>query len=145
MNDRDRLAVSLNLDDEDEPAFLALPSKGTQETWYPTLRTTLWILSCLHTYVEVSLITRMNDRRVSDIPLQDAIFDDMAQDAISSCRKSLISAAKTLSRSSPATAQFFLIRHLLILKEMTASVDLIARRRTDDTRGVIREHNTSIG
>lgn len=50
--DRERMANSLNLD-ENEPAFLALPSKETQETWYPTLRTTLWILSCLHTYVEV--------------------------------------------------------------------------------------------
>ncbi|GHJ89697.1 hypothetical protein NliqN6_6099 [Naganishia liquefaciens] len=118
--DRDRLAVSLDLDDEDGPAFLALPSKGVQETWYPTLRTTLWILSCLHTYVE------------------DAVFDDMAQDAISACRKSLIAAAKNLSKSSPATAQYFLIRHLLILKEMTASVDLIARRRTDESGGVIQ-------
>jgi hypothetical protein len=66
-NDRDRLAVSLNLDDEDEPAFLALPSKGTQETWYPTLRTTLWILSCLHTYVEVSCHDWGGDRRITDV------------------------------------------------------------------------------
>ncbi|KAI5452425.1 Golgi transport complex subunit 3 [Naganishia albida] len=117
--DRERMAQSLNLDD-DEPAFLALPSKETQETWYPTLRTTLWILSCLHTYVE------------------DAVFDGMAETVIGACRKSLLAAARSLSRSSPAHAQFFLIRHLLILKEMTASVDLIARRRNDDSGGVIQ-------
>lgn len=67
------------------------------------------------------------------------MFDDMAEDVISACRKSLIAAARALSRSSPGTAQLFLIRHLLILKEMTASVDLIARRRNDEPGGVIRE------
>lgn len=75
------------------------------------------------------------------LKLQDAVFDDMAEDVISACRKSLLAAARSLSRSSPATAQLFLIRHLLILKEMTASVDLIARRRNDDSGGVIRKCN----
>ncbi|KAJ9118234.1 hypothetical protein QFC22_004141 [Naganishia vaughanmartiniae] len=123
LKDRERMAVSLDLNDVNEPAFLALPSEDTQKTWYPTLRTTLWVLSCLHTYID------------------DAAFDDMAQDAISSCRKSLLAAANTLSRSSkatPMTAQLFLIRHLLILKEMTASVDLVARRRSDDRGGMMQ-------
>ncbi|KAJ9099826.1 hypothetical protein QFC21_003826 [Naganishia friedmannii] len=123
LKDRERMAVSLDLNDVNEPAFLALPSEDTQKTWYPTLRTTLWVLSCLHTYVD------------------DAVFDDMAQDAISSCRKSLIAAANTLSRSSKASAmnaQLFLIRHLLVLKEMTASVDLVARRRDDESRGMMQ-------
>lgn len=34
--------------------FLALPPPESQEGWYPTLRVTLWILSCLWTYVDVS-------------------------------------------------------------------------------------------
>lgn len=46
--------VSLDPDDDDEPAFLSLPSTVVQETWYPPLRVTLWVLSCLYTYVDVS-------------------------------------------------------------------------------------------
>jgi hypothetical protein len=68
----------------------------------------------------------------------------MAETVIAACRKSLLAAARSLSRSSPAHAQFFLIRHLLILKEMTASVDLIARRRTDDSGGVIRRFSAKL-
>lgn len=48
----------ISLDDDDintQPAFLNLPSPESQEGWYPTLRTTLWVLSCLWTYVDVSL------------------------------------------------------------------------------------------
>jgi conserved oligomeric Golgi complex subunit 3 len=49
--------VSVSLDEEDdyEPAILALPPAEVQESWFPSLRTTLWILSCLYTYVDVSL------------------------------------------------------------------------------------------
>lgn len=39
-----------NVDD----ALFRLPSVEIQETWYPTLRKTLWVLSRLHTYVNVS-------------------------------------------------------------------------------------------
>jgi hypothetical protein len=46
--------LSLDEDDDEDPNYFALPSKETQETWYPTLRSTLWVLSCLHTYVQVS-------------------------------------------------------------------------------------------
>ncbi len=54
---RERL-VSLDEHDDEDPDYFALPSKETQETWYPTLRSTLWILSCLHTYVEVRSLFR---------------------------------------------------------------------------------------
>jgi hypothetical protein len=47
---------AISLDDEDEPAFLALPNEEAQEGWYPTLRVTLWVLSCLWRYVDVSCL-----------------------------------------------------------------------------------------
>ena len=40
-------------EDDDDPALLNLPGPDTQGTWYPALRVTLWVLSCLYTYVEV--------------------------------------------------------------------------------------------
>lgn len=51
-------AISLDGDgdDEDEAALLSLPPAESQESWYPTLRVTLWVLSCLYTYVDVSII-----------------------------------------------------------------------------------------
>lgn len=51
-------AISLDGDDEDDerPAFLALPPAENQEAWYPTLRVTLWVLSCLWSYVDVSFV-----------------------------------------------------------------------------------------
>jgi hypothetical protein len=33
-----------------------MPEKETQETWYPSLRSTLWVLSLVHTYVEVRAV-----------------------------------------------------------------------------------------
>jgi hypothetical protein len=41
-------------DEEDDAVLLSLPPPEAQETWYPTLRVTLWVLSCLYTYVDVS-------------------------------------------------------------------------------------------
>jgi hypothetical protein len=55
-------AISLDGDEDDErPAFLAMPSQEDQEGWYPTLRVTLWVLSCLWSYVDVSPFSRIND------------------------------------------------------------------------------------
>lgn len=57
------LTVSLDSEDDDEPAFLSLPPPEAQETWYPTLRVTLWVLSCLYTYIDVSnLISSTSNR-----------------------------------------------------------------------------------
>lgn len=49
------ISVSLDDEDVDEPAFLSLPPASVQESWYPSLRVTLWVLSCLYTYIEVSV------------------------------------------------------------------------------------------
>jgi hypothetical protein len=40
-------------DEDDDAILLSLPSPEAQESWYPTLRVTLWVLSCLYTYVDV--------------------------------------------------------------------------------------------
>ncbi|WWC63290.1 uncharacterized protein I303_105890 [Kwoniella dejecticola CBS 10117] len=98
--------------DDDEPAFLTLPPPEAQESWYPSLRVTLWILSCLYTYVDT------------------AVFEDLAQEAIPVCRKSLSSASDLLSakKDKSMDGKLFLVRHLLILKEMTAGLGLEAGR-----------------
>lgn len=58
--------------DDDDPAFLALPPPESQEGWYPTLRVTLWILSCLWSYVDVSLAS-------PESPLtKPAVFEDLS-------------------------------------------------------------------
>jgi hypothetical protein len=41
------------LDHPHAPLKSRLPAESVQETWYPTLRKTLWVLSRLHTYVNV--------------------------------------------------------------------------------------------
>ncbi|WWC90718.1 uncharacterized protein L201_005655 [Kwoniella dendrophila CBS 6074] len=105
-------AVSLDMEDEDDPTLLTLPPPEEQESWYPSLRVTLWILSCLYTYVDT------------------VVFEDLAQEAIPVCRKSLSSAADLLSAKQDKSmdAKLFLVRHLLILKEMTAGLGLEAGR-----------------
>lgn len=49
------MAVSLDEEDDDEPAFLSLPPPDAQQLWYPSLRVMLWVLSCLYSYVDVGL------------------------------------------------------------------------------------------
>ncbi|EPQ56850.1 Sec34-domain-containing protein [Gloeophyllum trabeum ATCC 11539] len=82
-----------------------------RETWYPTVQKTAWVLSQLHNFVK------------------PAIFEDIAQEAIGLCRQSLVSASELIKARNnappgPLDAQLFLVRHLLILKEMTVSLDL---------------------
>ncbi|KAH8107660.1 Sec34-domain-containing protein [Cristinia sonorae] len=87
-------------------------SLDKQDTWYPTLRKTVWVLSQLHDFVK------------------PAIFDDIAQEAVNLCRQSLVSAAETLrstNKASPFDSQLFLVRHLLILKEMTSNLDFATK------------------
>lgn len=81
--------------------------------------------------------------------IQPAIFEDIAQEAINICRLSLVSAAEMIKGvktnvisqgpgSSYATSktldgELFLVRHLLILKEMTQNLDLVGRDDTSRT------------
>ncbi|KAG9011516.1 Golgi transport complex subunit 3 [Tulasnella sp. 427] len=92
-----------------------MTSLSRQSTWYPTVKKTHWVLSQLHDYVK------------------PAIFEDIAYEAISLCRESLVSASDLISaKSKAATAsqptspdgQLFLVRHFLVLKEMATTVGL---------------------
>ncbi|PBK78097.1 Sec34-domain-containing protein [Armillaria solidipes] len=89
------------------------PSLDKQDTWFPTLQKTVWVLSQLHDFVK------------------PAIFEDIAQEALSLCRQSLVSASEALKLKNPPTSrldgQLFLIRHLLIMKEITNNLDLVQR------------------
>ncbi|KAA1475103.1 Sec34-domain-containing protein [Dentipellis sp. KUC8613] len=98
-----------------------LSSLDKRETWFPTLSKTVWVLSQLHDFV------------------QPAIFDDLAQEAVNLCRQSLSAAADMLRAKSPLDGHLFLVRHLLILKEMTRNLDLVQRdapRGSHDPYGV---------
>ncbi|OWZ31050.1 hypothetical protein C343_03746 [Cryptococcus neoformans C23] len=112
-----QLAVSLDAEDDDEPAILELPPAEAQKSWYPPLRVTLWVLSCLHTYVDA------------------VVFEDLAQEAVTMCRRSLSSASDMLvakkGKNKNMDAKMFLVRHLLILKEMTTGLELGKARRQE--------------
>jgi hypothetical protein len=59
-------------------------------------------------------------------PIQPAIFEDIAHEAVSLCRQSLVTSSNLVGqRSSMGTldGQLFLIRHLLILKEVANNLD----------------------
>lgn len=93
------------LEKESISQLFQLPSLDKQETWFPTLRKTIWVLSQLHDFVK------------------PAIFEDIAQEAVSLCRQSLIVASEQIRSSKTALdAQLFLARHLLILKEMAKNL-----------------------
>jgi len=119
-----------------------LPSLETQETWYPTLRKTVWVLSQLRDFVN------------------PAIFEDIALEAITLCKESLVMASELIrsrsgsqsqekekdgenleeERDAALDARLFLVRHLLILKEMThglnSGIDQQQQRRGADFGGV---------
>jgi hypothetical protein len=75
--------------------------------------------------------------------IQPAIFEDIAQEAINICRQSLVSAADMIkgvktnatpqgpapsyATSKTLDGELFLVRHLLILKEVTQNLDLVGR------------------
>ncbi|KAI0074424.1 Sec34-domain-containing protein [Panus rudis PR-1116 ss-1] len=86
-----------------------LKSLDKRDTWYPTLEKTVFVLSQLHDFVK------------------PAIFEDLAQEAVNLCRQSLLTAAENLKNRNPPSSvldgQLFLVRHLLILKEMTSNLD----------------------
>ncbi|KAH9444838.1 hypothetical protein Pst134EB_025097 [Puccinia striiformis f. sp. tritici] len=100
--------------DHSQPLKSRLPAEAVQETWYPTLRKTLWVLSRLHTYVN------------------DTIFEDFAGEAVGICFESIIKASNMMNsvvvsqeagmsskiQANSIDQELFVIRHLLILKEM---------------------------
>lgn len=105
-----------------------------QETWYPTLQKTVWVLSQLHEFVKVCRCVIAHSYSAVFLTLhreQPAIFDELAQEAIKYCLQTLLSAAETLKSKNPPTSVYdghlFLLRHLLILKEMTQNLDLVHR------------------
>ncbi|KAG0236793.1 Golgi transport complex subunit 3 [Actinomortierella wolfii] len=68
--------------------------------WYPTLQTTLWLLTKLYKCVPQST------------------FDDLSQEALSKCLVSLNHSATMIKENQGVVdGQLFLIKHLLILKE----------------------------
>ncbi|KIJ68059.1 hypothetical protein HYDPIDRAFT_107669 [Hydnomerulius pinastri MD-312] len=90
-----------------------LPSLDKKETWYPTLQKTVWVLSQLHDFVK------------------PAIFEDIAQEAVNLCRQSLVSSSNILGQRSPPAStldgELFLVRHLLILKEVANNLDFVQK------------------
>lgn len=77
---------------------------------------------------------------------QPAIFEDIAQEAVSLCRQSLVSSGTIIGqRNAPASTldgELFLVRHLLILKEVTNNLDLAGRetQRQTGQGGVTGKH-----
>jgi hypothetical protein len=52
------------------------------------------------------------------------IFYDLAHEAVSLCHASLLGAADSVRAKSAFDGQLFLVRHLLILREITRNLDL---------------------
>ena len=55
---------------------------------------------------------------------QPAIFNDLAHEAVSLCRASLLNAAGALGAKSAIDGQLFLVRHLLILRDIARNTNL---------------------
>ncbi|KIJ49534.1 hypothetical protein M422DRAFT_160832 [Sphaerobolus stellatus SS14] len=108
--------------DPHPPKLFNLPSAEEQATWYPTLRRTVWVLSQIHEFVHLN------------------VFEDIAHEAIGLCRYSLKNAAEDISTKQPPESRFdgllFLVRHLLILKDMTVSLALKDRAAFERAPGM---------
>lgn len=66
---------------------------------------------------------------------QDAIFEDFAGEAVMLCMLSLQMAARMISVRADAheiDGELFLLRHLLFLKELVRSIDLVHVSRASD-------------
>ncbi|KAJ3006878.1 UNVERIFIED_CONTAM: Golgi transport complex subunit 3, partial [Siphonaria sp. JEL0065] len=82
--------------------------------WYPTLHKALYILGKLYRAVP------------------KPIFEDLAQEAIDLCRKSMISASEIIAtKNTRLDGQFFLIKNLLMLREQIAPFDSTFVRKED--------------
>jgi hypothetical protein len=94
---------------ESVSSLFRLNSREKEETWYPTLRKTVWVLAQLHDFV------------------QPAIFEDIAQESLALCRISLVSAAENVKLRSKVDGELFLVRHLFVLKEIATGLGLAQR------------------
>ncbi|TFK44055.1 Sec34-domain-containing protein [Crucibulum laeve] len=109
------LSNGLIVEKQSEQEKRLLPSIENQDTWYPTVRKMVWVLGQLRDFVK------------------PAIFEDIAQEALTLTRLSLSSAAELIKqKTSPLDAQLFLVRHLLILKEIVKTLEL---SQTDGNMG----------
>ncbi|WEW55201.1 Golgi transport complex subunit 3 [Emydomyces testavorans] len=82
-------------------------SRSVFEGWYPTLRKAVWLLSRIYRLVN------------------STVFDDLAHQIVHQTNLSLHQAsAQIATKSSPADAQLFLIKHLLILKQQIVAFDI---------------------
>ncbi|KZT42506.1 cis-golgi transport vesicle tethering complex subunit [Sistotremastrum suecicum HHB10207 ss-3] len=90
--------------------FITVSGLKNQSTWYPALRRMMWVLSQLQDFI------------------QPAIFNDIAHEAVSVTLQSIISASNVLlGKNNPESYRsglLFLVRHLLILKEVSSGLDL---------------------
>jgi hypothetical protein len=75
--------------------------------------------------------------------VKPAIFEDIAQEAINLCRLALVAASENIARTRPPSSvldgHLFLVRHLLILKEMTNNLDFIPKDAAPKFVGVTGE------
>uniref|UniRef100_A0A8H7Y1U4 Conserved oligomeric Golgi complex subunit 3 n=1 Tax=Psilocybe cubensis TaxID=181762 RepID=A0A8H7Y1U4_PSICU len=118
--------------------------RNNEETWYPTLRKTVWVLGQLRDFVK------------------PAIFDDIAQEALTFCRLSLIHASELIAASTTATTPspsspgasnsnrkldgaLFLVRHILILKEVYMSLEEVRMREEGSHSSAVRTPATGMG
>nr|KMM73117.1 hypothetical protein CPAG_09406 [Coccidioides posadasii RMSCC 3488] len=82
-------------------------SRSVFEGWYPTLRKAVWLLSRIYRLVN------------------STVFDDLAHQIVHQTTISLHQASTQIAaKSSPADAQLFLIKHLLILKQQIVAFDI---------------------
>ncbi|CAE6364070.1 unnamed protein product [Rhizoctonia solani] len=122
-------------DEEDDGITLKMPKLEPESAWYPPLLTTVNVLKKLHEYVK------------------PAIFQDISQEAISLCRISILSAADLIlarPESNDIDAHLFVIRHLLVLKEITTAVENattdyeVASQPASDTLGNLLRGTSSL-
>ncbi|KAH6867640.1 COG3 protein [Coprinopsis sp. MPI-PUGE-AT-0042] len=101
--------TGMEIREKETASRLFKTSLTQQETWYPTVRKMVWILSQLHDFVK------------------PAIFEDIAQEAALLTRLSLLAARDLIKvrppPSTPLDAHLFLVRHLLILKEVAKTLE----------------------
>ncbi|KAF9585557.1 Golgi transport complex subunit 3 [Lunasporangiospora selenospora] len=85
------------------PTIHELDTGDMYHGWYPTLKTTLKLLTMIYKCVN------------------QTIFDDLSQEALSKCLISLKQVSTTIRDTKhPVDGQLFLIKHFLILKEQIA-------------------------